>query len=75
MRRALAPTIQGMTVGIVAALLLARALSALVFGITPWDMSSFVTVVLGLTAVALGATWIPAWRASRVSPVEAIRID
>jgi putative ABC transport system permease protein len=75
LRRALAPTIEGLAIGIAAALLLARALSALVFGITPWDPSSFLTVVLGLTLVALCATWIPAWRASRVSPLEAIKLE
>lgn len=75
LRRALVPALEGVVVGIAAALLLARALSALVFGIGPWDPPSFVMVVLGLTLVALGATWIPAWRASRVSPVEAIKID
>ena len=75
MRRALVPTLEGLAVGLAAALLLARALSALVFGIGPWDPTSFVTVVFGLAAVALAATWIPAWRASRVSPLEAIKID
>ena len=75
LRRALVPTIEGVAIGIAAALLLARGLSSLVFGITPWDPSSFITVVLGLAAVALAATWIPAWRASRVSPLEAIKID
>ena len=75
LRRALVPALEGVVVGVAAALLLARALSALVFGIGPWDPPSFVIVVLGLTMVALGATWIPAWRASRVSPVEAIKID
>ena len=75
LRRALVPAIEGVVVGIAAALLLARALSALVFGIGPWDPPSFIIVVLGLVAVALGATWIPAWRASRVSPVEAIKIE
>ena len=73
--RALVPAVEGVVVGIAVALLLARALSALVFGIGPWDPPSFVIVVLGLTMVALGATWIPAWRASRVSPVEAIKIE
>ena len=75
LHRALIPTLEGVAIGIAAALLLARALSALVFGIGPWDPPTFVTVVFGLTLVALGATWIPAWRASRVSPLEAIKTD
>jgi putative ABC transport system permease protein len=75
LRRALLPALEGVAIGIVAALVLARALSALVFGIGPWDPPSFVVVVLGLLAVALGATWIPAWRASRLSPLEVIKID
>ena len=75
LRRALLPTIEGVAIGVPAALLLARALTALVFGITPWDAPSFVIVVVGLTVVAFAATWIPAWRASHVSPLEAIKIE
>jgi putative ABC transport system permease protein len=75
LRRVLRPTVEDVVIGVAGALLLARALSALVFGIGPWDPTSFVIVVLGLAPVALGATWIPAWRASRVSPVETIKID
>ena len=75
LRRAVVPTLEGLAIGIAAALLLARALSALVFGIGPWDPTTFAIVVFSLTAVALTATWIPAWRASRVSPLEAIKVD
>ena len=50
-------------------------MSALVFGIGTWDPPSFAIVVALLALVALVATWLPAQRATRVSPLEAIRTD
>jgi putative ABC transport system permease protein len=75
LRRALVPALEGVAIGLATALLISRALSALVFGIATWDPASFLLVTAGLTIVALGATWMPAFRAGRVSPVEAIKTD
>lgn len=75
LRRAMRPTVIGTMVGVSFALVLARSMSALVFGVATWDPVSFITVTVTLIAVAVGATLIPAVRATRVSPVEVLRAD
>jgi putative ABC transport system permease protein len=64
-------------IGIVAGLLIAsgvtRALEKLIFGVSPRDPLSFVGVALVLSAVAVLASYLPARRATRVSPVEALK--
>jgi putative ABC transport system permease protein len=64
-----------MVIGLLAALLVSRAMSALVFGIGTSDPASFAIVIGVLAIVATAATWLPAFFASRVSPLEAIRAD
>jgi ABC-type antimicrobial peptide transport system permease subunit len=73
--QAIPAAIRGLLIGLVAALLAARAMSALVFGIGTWDLLSFGIVIGVLALVAIAATWLPAFLASRVSPLEAIRTD
>jgi len=63
----------GVVVGGVASLLLARYLERLLYGVRPQDPLTFAGVVILLLAVAVAASWGPAWRATRVSPLEAIR--
>jgi ABC-type antimicrobial peptide transport system permease subunit len=75
LRRALGPAVAGIAVGVVIALLLARSMSALVFGVGVNDPSSFIAVTVVLLGVAVAAAMIPAIRATRVSPLEAIRTD
>jgi predicted permease len=75
LRRALGPAVVGIGAGVVVALLLARSMSALVYGVGVNDPLSFVAVVAVLLAVAVLAAAIPALRATRVSPLEAIRTD
>jgi len=73
LRHGLALTVTGVGVGIVAALLLTRVLSALLFGVGPMDPVTYVVVAAGLTSVALLATYPPARRASRIDPIVALR--
>jgi predicted permease len=73
--QAIPAAIRGLLIGLVAALLASRAMSALVFGIATWDLLSFGIVIGVLALVALAATWLPAFLASRVSPLEAIRTE
>jgi putative ABC transport system permease protein len=75
LERALALAIIGATVGVLAGLLLARPMSALLFGVATWDPLSFATVAAMLLGVATMATLVPALRAARTSPLEAIRSD
>jgi ABC-type antimicrobial peptide transport system permease subunit len=72
-RQGLTLTATGLTIGAVGSLLLSRFLQRLLFGVGSTDPVTFAGVVVVLTAVALAACWAPAWRATRVSPLEAIR--
>jgi len=72
-RQGLTLTLVGLSVGALGSLLLSRFLQRLLFGVGSTDPLTFVGVVAVLMAVALVACWAPAWRATRVSPLEAIR--
>ena len=61
--------------GILGALLLTRAMSALLFGVGPRDLLTFAAVPAVLASVALAACFFPAWRASRVDPTTALRSE
>ncbi|MBT8488185.1 MAG: ABC transporter permease [Gemmatimonadetes bacterium] len=63
----------GVTIGLVVALVSTRALEGLLYGVESGDGVTFATVALGMTAVGLLASWLPAWRASRVEPVESLK--
>ncbi len=65
----------GITVGLVAALLCTRLLSHLLFNVGATDPETFIFVSLLLAVVALSASLIPAWKASKVDPLIAMRHD
>jgi len=65
----------GVVTGVAIALPLMKFVRALLFGVTPTDPMTFLVVSLGLVLIALAACYIPARRALRVAPVEALRID
>ena len=67
------PALIGMVAGLAGAFALARVLSTLVYGIRPTDPLTFVAVSLLLTLVALFATLLPAYRATCVEPIKALR--
>jgi predicted permease len=68
-------TATGLALGIAAALVLTRVMSALLFGVGPMDPATYAVVSAALAAVALLATYLPAHRASRVDPIVALRAD
>jgi predicted lysophospholipase L1 biosynthesis ABC-type transport system permease subunit len=63
----------GGAIGLVAAVGLGRAARSLLFRLEANDPASLVAAALVIAAVALAAAYVPAWRASRVSPVRALR--
>jgi predicted permease len=67
--------VAGLAIGGGIALAVSQFLSGLLFGVQATDPVTFAGVALVLTGVALGASWLPAWRASRVEPVTALRYD
>jgi predicted permease len=65
--------IAGLVAGTLLAGFAARSASGMLFGLTPMDPQTLVGSVIFLAAVALGASYLPARRASRANPVEALR--
>jgi ABC-type antimicrobial peptide transport system permease subunit len=65
----------GILFGIVAAFLLTRLMQSLLYQVAPNDPWTFVTVSLALVGVALLASALPAFRATRVSPLIALRTE
>jgi predicted permease len=68
-------TLAGVVLGVLAALGLSRFIASFLFGVQPWDPGVFVGVPVVLALVALFAVWLPALRASRVSPLLALRVE
>ena len=64
----------GLVLGAVAAFGLSRWIETLLFGVSTTSASAFAPIVL-LAAVALLACAVPALRATRINPVEALRAD
>ena len=67
------PTLVGIAVGVAAATLLTQLIASMVYGVTPLDTTTFVVGAGVLVSVALAATWMPARRAIRIDPLEALR--
>jgi len=75
MAQGMALALAGVVLGILAALALTRLLSGLLYQTSPRDLATFVGVSLLLLGVAAVACWLPARRAARVDPVQALRAD
>ncbi len=65
----------GVVVGLVAAAGLTRLMSSLLYGVEATDPVTFGAVAALLIAVALVASYLPALRASRTDPLEALRFE
>ena len=75
MRQGLVLTATGVVVGLVAALFLTQIIEQMLFGVGSRDPVTIVSVVGILVGIALAATYLPARRATRLDPVEALRQD
>lgn len=53
----------------------ARMATSMLYGVRPYDVATFTVVPIMLFGITLGASWIPARRASRVDPMIALRVD
>jgi predicted permease len=75
MRQGLWKTGIGLAVGLVSALLLSRTMTNLLFNLKPTDPWTYLAVAAVLAVVATLASYLPARRASRIDPIEALRVE
>jgi predicted permease len=75
LRDSLMLTAVGVAVGIPLALIVGRALTSSLYGVKPYDIASYVFAALGVAAVAIAASVIPARRAAYVDPLTALRSE
>ena len=73
LRQGLGLALGGAALGLLVSIWTTRAVESRLVGVTALDPASFVTAALVLTSVALIATWLPARRAARLDPINALR--
>ena len=74
-RRSLGLTLAGVAFGLAGAWGLTRFLSSFLYGVQPTDLATFVLVPIALVAVSLLASYLPARRATKVDPMDALRYE
>jgi putative ABC transport system permease protein len=65
----------GLGAGLLAAAGLGKLMSSVLYGVSPFDVLSLAIVSVVLLAIGLVASWLPAHRATRINPVEALRAE
>jgi len=75
LKQGLLLTIAGVVLGLAAAFALTRLMSGLLFGVTAFDPATFATISLLLVVVSLVACYLPARRAMRIDPLQALRYE
>jgi putative ABC transport system permease protein len=75
MRRTLAMVVAGLGCGVVTSLALAKAVTAPLYGVTPWSLTAYGTSTVALMVPAFVAAWLPARRATKVDPMVALRYE
>ncbi|HEU4455316.1 MAG TPA: ABC transporter permease, partial [Longimicrobium sp.] len=74
-RRTLVVVAAGLVLGVAAALVATRAMSSMLYGVTPNDPVTFAAVAALLAATGIVASWLPARRAARINPAATLRAD
>ena len=59
--------------GIAGAFVAARVIQGLLFGVAPYDPTTFIGVAVMMAAIGIGACWLPALRAARIDPAITMR--
>jgi putative ABC transport system permease protein len=75
LRTGLTPVVVGAGIGLAGAVAVAGVLSSLLYQLSPWDPLTYAAVSLLLMGVALLAGYLPAHRAARIDPMEALRYE
>jgi putative ABC transport system permease protein len=75
LREGLKPAVAGMLAGLLAALFATRIIGSLLFGISATDPLTFIFVPLLLLGISMAACYLPAVRATRIDPTEALRTE
>jgi predicted permease len=75
LRQGMAPVVAGLAAGVVVAMLMGRLVASLLFGVSAFDPLTFACVVVVVMAVAVAACYVPARRATKVDPMEALRYE
>jgi predicted permease len=75
LRRGFSLAAAGAALGVAGALIVARLMAGLLFGVSPTDLTTFAGVTLLLTTVALAASYIPALRAMRLDPITTLHAE
>ena len=75
LRQVVVVTVAGLAIGIPVAVASGRAVAAYLFGVAPADPISLIAAALLMTIIAVFAGYVPARRAARLDPLQALRID
>jgi predicted permease len=73
MSRGLLLTASGVVIGVVAAIVLTRLMGNMLYKVSPQDPLAFGCAIVVITVASLTACFLPAWRATRIDPVQALR--
>jgi macrolide transport system ATP-binding/permease protein len=73
MSRGLVLTATGVAIGVLAAIMLTRLMSNMLYKVSPRDPIAFGLALVVITIASLAACFLPAWRATRIDPVQALR--